>query len=74
MAEHHYIIKFDDITQEWSHDVDSEEARFVDGTIYDEAEQAWFVPYQGDGQFYRNADEIDERLSTVIDLLEGLKK
>jgi hypothetical protein len=48
--------------------------RFVDGTIYDEAEQAWFVPYQGDGQFYRNADEIDERLSTVIDLLEGLKK
>jgi hypothetical protein len=32
------------------------------------------VPYQGDGQFYRNADEIDELLSTVIDLLEGLKK
>jgi hypothetical protein len=74
MAEHHYIIKFDDVTKTWSQDTDSEEVRFVDGTIYDEAEQAWFAPYQGDGQFYRNADEIDERLSTVIDLLEGLKK
>jgi len=69
MAEHHYIIKFDDITQEWSHDVDSEEARFVDGTIYDEAEQAWFVPFQGDGEFYRNSDVIDEQLPRIIFLL-----
>lgn len=60
MAEHHYIIKFDDVTKVWSQDVDGEEVRFVDGTIYDETEQAWFVPYQGDSQFYRNADVIDE--------------
>lgn len=70
MAEHHYIVKFDDITGEWSHDVDSEESRFVDGTIYDEAEQAWFVPFQGGEEgFYRKSDEIDERFGKVIELL-----
>lgn len=67
MAEHHYIIKFDDVTKTWSQDTDSEEVRFVDGTIYDNAEQAWFSPYQGDGEFYRNADVIDEMLSDVIE-------
>jgi hypothetical protein len=71
VAEHHYIIKFDDVTKEWSQDVDSEEARFVDGTIYDEEQSSWFSPYQGDGQFYRNADKIDEQLSSFI---EGLNK
>jgi hypothetical protein len=69
MAEHHYIIKFDDVTKVWSQDVDSEEVRFVDGTIYDDEQSAWFSPYQGDGEFYRDADAIDERLSTII---EGL--
>jgi len=51
MAEHHYILKFDDETGVWSHDVDSEEARFPDGTIWDEAKQEWVNPYQGDGEF-----------------------
>ena len=67
MAEHHYIIKFDDVTKSWSQDTESEEVRFVDGTIWDDKEQAWFVPYQGDGQFYRNADVIDEMLSMHIE-------
>lgn len=71
MAEHHYIIKFDDVTKVWSQDPDSEEVRFVDGTIYDDEEQSWFTPYQGDGQFYRNADDIDGQLSEFI---EGLNK
>lgn len=71
MAEHHYIIKFDDITKEWSHDADSEEVRFVDGTIWDESESSWFTPFQGDGQFYRNADGIDEQLSEVVATLNN---
>lgn len=63
MAQHHYIIMFDDETGVWSHDVDSEEARFPDGTIWDEANQEWHYPYQGDGEFYRNADAYDDYLS-----------
>lgn len=69
MAEHHYIIKFDDETGEWSHDSDSEEVRFVDGTIWDEEAHAWFVPYIGEGEFYRKADEVDEHLGKIIALL-----
>jgi hypothetical protein len=69
MAEHHYIIKFDDITQEWSHDSDSEEVRFPDGTIWEENTNEWFFPYIGEGEFYRKADEIDEQLPKVISLL-----
>ena len=71
MAEHHYIIKFDDVTKEWSQDTDSEEVRFPDGTIWDEATKEWVYPYVGEGEFYRNADVIDERLTAVI---EGLNK
>ena len=69
MAEHHYIIKFDDITREWSQDTDSEEVRFPDGTIWEEATDEWFYPYIGEGEFYRKADEVDERLGKVVSLL-----
>lgn len=73
MAEHHYIIKFDDETGVWSQDVDSEQARFPDGTIWDEAKQEWHYPYQGDGIFYRDADIYDERLSRFVDEMNRKK-
>ncbi len=66
MADHHYIIKFDDTTGKWSQDTDSEEVRFPDGTIWDEAKQEWFYSYQGDGFFYRDADIYDEKLSRFV--------
>lgn len=71
MAEHHYIIKFDDVTKTWSQDTDSEEVRFPDGTIWDEKKNDWEFSYQGDGQFYRNADTVDEQ---VTEFIEGLNK
>jgi hypothetical protein len=70
MAEHHYIIKFDDETGEWSQDVDSEEVRFPDGTIWDEAKKEWQYSYQGEGVFYSNADAYDEYLSAVVDTMK----
>lgn len=73
MAEHHYIIKFDDETKEWSQDTDSEEARFPDGTIWDERKQEWLYSYQGDGIFYRDADIYDERLARFVDELNRKK-
>jgi hypothetical protein len=70
MAEHHYIIKFDDETGTWSHDTDTEEAKFPDGTIWDEAENEWKYAYQGDGEFYRNADVYDDYLSHIISTMD----
>lgn len=77
MAEHHYIIKFDDKTKEWSHDPDSEEAKFLDGTIWDEDTGEWNYPYQGaitnpdgtlkvEGVFYRDADIYDDMLTEFV--------
>lgn len=71
MAQHHYIIMFDDETKEWSHDTESEEVRFPDGTIWSNEDSTWFFPYQGDGEFYSNADEYDENLSRFIDTLNA---
>lgn len=69
MAEHHYIVKFDDVTGRWSQDTDSEEVRFPEGTIWEEEQDEWFYPYIGDGEFYRQADEVDERFGKIIALL-----
>lgn len=73
MAEHHYIIKFDDKTGVWSHDVDSEEARFPDGTIWDEDKQEWIYSYQGDGKFYRSSDIFDNYLSHTISQMASFR-
>ena len=71
MAEHHYIIKFNDETGEWSQDTDSEEVRFPDGTIWDEATNSWHYAYQGDGEFYRNADAYDEYLTHSLSQMKS---
>jgi hypothetical protein len=73
MAEHHYIVKYNDETKEWSQDTDSEEVRFPEGTIWDERHNEWFYSYQGDGIFYRDADIYDEQLSRFIDDLNRKK-
>ena len=52
MAEHHFIVKYDDETKTWSHDVDSEEVRFPDGTIWNESLGTWDYSYQGEGKFF----------------------
>lgn len=71
MAEHHFIVKFDDETEEWSIDADSEETRFPDGTIWDEIKQEWTHSYQGEGNFYSlpdgsTSDDLDSKFSSFI--------
>ena len=69
MAEHHFVVKYDDNLNHWSVDVESEEVRFPDGTIWEENTNEWFFPYIGEGEFYRKADEVDEQLGKVVSLL-----
>lgn len=74
MAQHHYIIMFDDETKEWSQDITSEEVRFPNGTIWSEKDSAWFFPFQGGDieagvEFYRNADEYDGIVSRFVEEL-----
>ena len=33
--QHHYVIMFDDVANEWIHDTETEEDVFSDGTVYD---------------------------------------
>jgi len=74
MAEHHYVVKYDDDLKKWSLDVDSEEVRFPDGTIWDDKKQEWTYSYQGDGAFYTlpdgsTSDDLDSKLSDYLESL-----
>ena len=76
MAEHHYIIKFDDITGEWSQDTDSEEVRFPDGTIWDEKTGTWNYSYQGSEKFFTlpdgsTSDDLDQKFGEFISRLNN---
>jgi hypothetical protein len=44
MSQHHFIIKFDSTTGEWSQDVESELARFDGETIYLPTDNRWVKP------------------------------
>ena len=52
MAEHHFVVKYDDNLNHWSVDVESEEVRFPDGTIWDEKTSTWEYSYQGSEKFF----------------------
>lgn len=75
MAEHHFIVKYDDETKTWSHDVDSEEVRFPDGTIWNESLGTWDYSYQGEGKFYpmpegKTSDELDLKFSRFVESMD----
>ena len=67
--QHHYVIMFDDVTNEWTHDTDTEEDIFDDGTAYDTKEKQWINPYIGDGVFIPNEEELCAKVSVIINQL-----
>jgi hypothetical protein len=66
MKQHHFIISFDEITGAWKWDTDAEEARFVDGTIYNESTGSWTSGYLGDGEYEPAEDGLIGQLKHAL--------
>jgi hypothetical protein len=64
--EHTFVIKYSN-EGGWEWDVDTEAARFDDGTIYDTETQQWEPAYL-DGEYADNDDEIGEQLASILHL------
>ena len=73
MSEYHFIVKFDSKTTEWSWDVDTEQTKFDDGTIWDADAQEWRFDYKGDGEYDAVAETINDYFPQAIELLNNLK-
>lgn len=71
---HHYIISYNTARNEWELDAESEEVKFPNGTVYDYDNDTWHRDYDGDGEFYPEAERLAEQLTKAIKQLnEGLK-
>jgi hypothetical protein len=64
--QHHYVIMFDDVENEWIHDTETEENVFSDGTAYDPKMKVWERAYQGDEMFILNEEETCAKVSLMI--------
>lgn len=79
MSQHHFIIQFDSVTGEWSHDFDSEVARFSDGQIWVESVEAWVKANTNSNlpvvETVSKVDEVaSEVISNVINVLNIMYK
>jgi hypothetical protein len=65
--QHHYAIMFDEATNRWSIDIDTEEKVFYEGSIYNTATRKWEYGYAGDGNFIGREQELTEAISEFLD-------
>ena len=65
--QYHYAIMFDEETNRWNIDIDTEERVFNEGSIYNTETHEWEYGYAGDGEFIGREEEITEALSNFLD-------
>jgi hypothetical protein len=72
MIEHHFVIKY---TNEggWEWDVDTESARFDDGTIYYTDTEDWVPAHLGEGEYVDNDDDVSDQLSAILQIANEAK-
>ena len=71
MIEHHYIIKY---SKEggWEWDTDTEEARYPDGTVFNDETEEWQSGYvgwdkvKGEAEYLDDDDLIGEQLGAIL--------
>ena len=67
MRQYHFAIMFDEETNRWDIDIDTEESAFPNGTIYNTETKEWEYGYAGEGKFVGREDEITQELSKLLD-------
>jgi hypothetical protein len=68
MRQYHFAIMFDEETNRWDIDIDTEESAFPNGTIYNTETKEWEYGYAGDDKFTGREEEILQRLSKLLDI------
>ena len=63
--QHHFIISYTK-GGGWNIDIESEEARFPDGTVFNYDTSEWENSYLGDGEYNDNNDEITSTLGKIL--------
>jgi hypothetical protein len=78
MIEHHYIIKY---SKEggWEWDTDTEEARYPDGTVFNDETEEWQSGYvgwnkeKGEAEYLDDEDIIGEQLGAILKIANEAK-
>lgn len=66
MRQYHYSIVFDEETNRWDIDIDTEESMFPNGTIYNAESREWEYGYAGDGEFTGREEELSNGLEELL--------
>lgn len=66
--EHHFILKFSN-ENGWEWDTETEEALYLNGTVWNSETKEWFNGYLGEGEYLDNDDTIGETLGKAIQLM-----
>lgn len=64
---YHYAVMFDEETNRWSIDIDTEERVFNEGSIYNTETREWEYGYAGDGNFIGKEQGLTEAISQFLD-------
>ena len=67
--QHLFVLCYDPNQNLWYHDVDVEETRFMDGTIYDETKGTWLNGYLGDGEYLDGVEDCAIALHNALAFL-----
>jgi hypothetical protein len=78
MIEHHYIIKYSK-EEGWEWDTDTEEARYPNGTVFNDETEEWQSGYvgwneeKGEAEYLDDDDLIGEQLTAILEIANGAK-
>jgi hypothetical protein len=64
--EHHFVVTYSEKNKEWKWDVDVEEARFDEGTIFNYDTNEWSSGYLGDGEYEPNEEILVDQLKRAL--------
>lgn len=67
--EHMFVLCYDEVEKRWYHDVDTEEAHFGNGTIYNRETDEWTDGYIGDGKYEPMSEQCLTKLSSALTFL-----
>lgn len=72
--EHHFVVSYNEKSREWKWDVEVEEARFDEGTIFNYDTNEWSSGYLGDGEYEPAEDDLIKQLRHGIDTMNLLSR
>lgn len=65
MKEHHFIVSYSK-QNGWIIDLNSEQVKYPDGTVFNYETSEWELSYIGDGEYNDNNDEITGTLGKAL--------